>query len=63
MYFQNYRLRKMWLDKCLKSPVSEDRSKNSMEKGPKHCSNINHSTFSLFIDKCEGNSVEKSLSE
>ena len=37
MYFPNYRLRKPWLDKYLKSPVSEDPSKSSMEKGPKHC--------------------------
>ena len=24
MYFRKYRLPKTWLDKCLKSPVSED---------------------------------------
>ena len=27
----------MWLDKCLKSPVSEDPSKSNMVNGPKYC--------------------------
>ena len=27
MYFRNYGLRKTWLDKCLKSPVTEDSRK------------------------------------
>ena len=26
----------MWLDKCLKSPVSEDSSKGNMVNGPKY---------------------------
>ena len=34
-----------------------------MVKGPKPCWNLNESTFSLFIDPCEGNSDSKSLSE
>ena len=37
MLFQNYGLRKMWLDKCLESPVSEDPSKSNMVSTPKHC--------------------------
>ena len=31
MYFWTYRLRKTWLNKCLKSPVSEDPSTSNME--------------------------------
>ena len=33
MYFRNYQLRKTWLDKCLKSPVSEDPSTSKHSKG------------------------------
>ena len=62
MYFRNYGLQKPCLDKCLKSPVSEDPSKSNMVKGPKHCSNLNHTTFGIFIDKCEGNLIGKNLS-
>ena len=32
MYFQNYELWKMWLDKCLKNPVSENPSKRNLGK-------------------------------
>ena len=35
MYFRNYGLQNTWLDKCLKSPVSEDTSKSNMVKEPK----------------------------
>ena len=30
MYFPNYGLGNMWLDNCVKSPVSEDPSRNKM---------------------------------
>ena len=36
-FFLTYGLRKTWLDKCLKSPVSEDPSKSNMVNGPKYC--------------------------
>ena len=49
MYFRNYGLKKPWLDKCLKSPVSEDPSKSNMVNGPKYCSNLNCITFSIFL--------------
>ena len=62
MCFGSYGLRKPWLHKCLKSPVSEDPSESNMVNRPKHCSNLNHSTFTIFIDQCEGNGVAKSLS-
>ena len=37
MYFRNYGLPKTWLDKCLKSPVSEYPTKSNMVNAPKHC--------------------------
>ena len=37
MYFASYRLPKPWLDKCLKSPISEDPSKCKIVNEPKHC--------------------------
>ena len=61
MYFWTYFLRKTWLDKCLKSPFSADPSTSNMVNGPKHCWNLNKSTFTIFIDHCKGNSVGKSL--
>ena len=63
MYFWTYGLGKTWLDKCLKIPVSDDPSTNNMVKGPKHCLNLNDSTFKIFIDHCEEYSGRKSLSE
>ena len=50
MYFPNYCLPKTWLDQCLKSPVSEDPSKNNMVNAPKHCSNLNNSSFTYVVD-------------
>ena len=55
MYSPNYGLRKRWLDNCVKSPVSEDPSRNHMVKGNKHCLNLNESTFTMFIDHGKGN--------
>ena len=63
MYFWIYLIPKMLLDRCLKSTISEDPSTSNMVKSPKHCWNFNDSTFTIFIDHCEGNSVGKSLSE
>ena len=54
MYFRNYKLRKTWLVKCLKRPVS-DPSRTIMVIGPKYCLNMKASTFTIFIDPCEGN--------
>ena len=55
MYFGSYRLRKPWLDKCLKGLVSEDPSISNMVRGTKHCSSLNGTTFTKFIDHCERN--------
>ena len=54
MYFRKYRLRKTWLDKCLKSRVPEDPSTDNMANGPKHYCNLNDSTFRIFINHCKG---------
>ena len=62
MHFWTYGLHKTRLDKCLKIPVSEDPSTSNMTNTPKHCWNLNKSTFTIFIDHCESNSVGKSLS-
>ena len=63
MYFQTYGLRKTRLDKCLKSPVSEDPSTSNMVNGPKHCWNPYGTTFTIFIEHFEGSLGLKSLSE
>ena len=55
MYFRNYVLRKTWLDNCLESPVSVDTSTSNRVNGLKQCSNLNDSTFIIFIDHFEGN--------
>ena len=55
MYFRTYRLPKTWLVKCLKSPVLVDPTTSTMVNGPKHCSKLNDSTFTKFLDLSEGN--------
>ena len=61
MYFQNYGLPKTSLDQCLRCLVSEDPSKSNMVNGPKHCSKLEDSSFTIFIDHCNGNCLTKSL--
>ena len=61
--FPKLPITKTLLDKCLKSPISEDPSKSSMVNGPKHCSDLNHRTFSIFIHYSERNCVGISFSE
>ena len=61
MYFRNYGLQKTWLDQCLKSLVSEHPSKTNMVNEPKHCSNFKDTSFTIFIDPCEGNCLTKNL--
>ena len=55
MYFQNYRLGKTWLDKCLKSPISENTLTGNVVNRPKHFLNLDDSTFTIFTDHCQGN--------
>ena len=61
MSFEKSRLRKKWLDKCLKSPISEDPYTENMASLSKHCCNLNGSTFTIFIKHFEGSCVGKSL--
>ena len=60
MYFWTYRLRHAWLDKCLKSHLSEDPSTSEMTNGPKHCSRLDGSTFTIITGFCGGCSGLKS---
>ena len=53
IYLWTYRPHKTSLDNCLKSPVSEDPSTSNMVNGPKHCWNLNDTTFTIFIDPSE----------
>ena len=50
--FLKVRTPKTWLDKCLKSPVSEDTSTSNMTDVPKHYWNLHHTIFIIFIDPC-----------
>ena len=59
--FGNHGLRKRWLDKCLKNPVSEDPFTANIASGPKHSCNLDDGTFTIFIDHCECEWVGKSL--
>ena len=61
MYFRNYGSRKTLLDQCLKSPFSRDPSKSNMVNAAKHCWNVKDSSFTIFIDHCEGNWLAGSL--
>ena len=54
MFFCTYGLWKTWLDKGLKSPVSEDPSTSNMVNRLKRCPKLKDSTFIIFIDLCEG---------
>ena len=49
MHFRNYRLSKTWLERSLKSAVSEHLSTVNMLKGPKHLWNLQESTFIFFF--------------
>ena len=63
MYLWTYGLGKTWLDKCLKRPISDDRSTSKMVNASKYCWNLNDSTFTIFIDPREDKSGWKSHSE
>ena len=60
--FRKIRSPKTWLDKCLKSPFSEDPSTSNVADVPKHCSNLHHSIFFIFTDHWLVNWVRKSFS-
>ena len=52
---------KIWLDKYLKSRASEDPERDNKENESKSFSNLNDSTFTIFINHCEGSCIRKSL--
>ena len=60
--FSTLRTPKTWLDKCLKSPISENSSKSNMVNEPKHSWKLDHSTFTIFVHPCQGSWVRESLS-
>ena len=59
MYFRKYQLRRTWLDKRLKSRVSEDSLTDNIANGSKHCCNFNDTTFTIFINHCVGSCIGK----
>ena len=61
MCFRINWLPKIWLDKCLKSFVSEDPETNNMANGSKYFCNLNGSTFTIFIKHFDSGCVGKGL--
>ena len=61
MYLGNYGLRKRWLEKCLKSPLTDEPSTSNMVNGSKYFWILDDGIFPIFIDHCEHNSVGKNL--
>ena len=59
--FGKSRLRKLWLDKCLKSRVSEDPETQNKAYMPKHYCDMSGSTFTKFINHSEGSCIGKLL--
>ena len=59
MYFQNYRLQKALLLKCLRRSEWEHLSTVNMLKGPKQSWNMQGSSFVIFFDHSEKASVRK----
>ena len=62
IYFQNYRLQKAWLVKCLKSSASEYLWRVNILKCPKHWWNLHGSSFVRFFYQSERIPVWKILS-
>ena len=63
MCFWTCGLQKAWLDKSLKSPVSEDPSTSNTVNRYKNCSKLNDRIFTIFNDECARNSEWQSLFE
>ena len=61
--FSKLQALKTWLDKCLKSPVSEDPLTINMVNVPKHCWNLHHSTLIIFILHWQLNCNRENLSD
>ena len=61
MYFGKSRLRKIWLDECLKSPVSDHPYTENMVYMSKGYCDRSGSTFTKYINHSEGSCIGKSL--
>ena len=59
MYFPKYWLQETWVDKSLKSRVSEDLQTGNMKNWSKQCSNLNDSTFTKFVNTVKAVALEK----
>ena len=59
MYFRNYRLRKMSLEKCLKGAVSEHPLTVNMLQSPKDLKNMYGSSFIILFHHSLRNRVGK----
>ena len=60
--FPKLRTLKTWLDNCLKRLVSDDPFTRNIINVSKHCWNLHHSTFIIFLSHYQRNWVGKSLS-
>ena len=59
--FPNLRTPKTRLYKYIKGPVSEDLSTSNMAHVPKHCWNLHHRIFMIFLDPCQVNWLARGL--
>ena len=60
-YFRNYILPKIWLDQCLKSPVTQHPSTVIMLKVFWHLRNLHDTTFTILFRESGENWVRKCL--
>ena len=61
MYFLKYWLQKIWLEKLLKIRVSEDLSTDNKGNGSKNWSDLNDTTFTIFIIRFDSSCIGESL--
>ena len=61
MFFRKYRIWKILLYKFLKSRVSKDPWTENRGNGWKHWTFLNDSTFTVFINHCEGSCIRKNF--
>ena len=61
LYFRSYWLQNMWLDKCLKSPISEDSSTSNMVNRPKHFKSPRQNLYHIYWSARRKFSLKKSL--
>ena len=59
--FPKLRTTKSLVRSILEKPVPRDPSERNMANATKHCWNLHGTTFTIYIDRCEGNWLSKSL--